>query len=171
MRRHGRLLVALGWLVLLPVPVVLFWWAGLFHISRARGALVAHGALHDTTSPGVWAALAVVYLVWTVAVMVGSVWVFDRLGFHYQPYDRPQRPTRRQRRRQRAGMSLLQAREQARRDALREIAAQSRRAAREGDVDRRGARDDERGVGPRRDDAAAGGASDGAAGGDDDERR
>jgi hypothetical protein len=170
-RRYGRLLVALGWLVLLPVPVVLFWWAGLFHISRARGALVAHGALHDTTSPGVWAALAVVYLVWMVAVMVGSVWVLDRLGYHYQPYDRPQRPTRRQRRRQRAGMNLLQARDRARRDALREIAAQSKRAAREGDADRRGARDDEGTTGPRRDDAAPGGAADDAAGDVDHERR
>jgi hypothetical protein len=133
LRRHGRLLVAFGWLVLLPVPAVLFWWAGLFHMSRARGALVTQGALRDTTSPGVWAALAVVYLVWSVGLMVASVWTLDRLGFHYQPYDRPRRATRRERRRLRAGASLLQAREQAQRDALREIAEQSRRAAREDD--------------------------------------
>ena len=133
MRRHGRLLVAVGWLVLLPVPAVLFWWAGLFHISRARGALVTQGALHDTTSPGVWAALAVVYLVWAVGLMVASVWTLDRLGYHYQAYDRPRRPGRRERRRLRAGAGMLQARERARRDALREIAEQSRRAAREDD--------------------------------------
>ena len=101
MRRYGRLLVGLGWLVLLPVPAALFFWAGLFHISRARGALVAHGALHDTTSPGVWAALAVVYLVWIVLLMVGGVWALDRLGYHYQAYDRPRRATRRERRRRR----------------------------------------------------------------------
>jgi hypothetical protein len=135
MGRYGRLLVALGWLVLLPVPAAVFFWAGLFHIHRAHGALVAHGALHDTTSPGVWAALAVVYLVWTVVLMVGGVWVLDRLGYHYQPYDRPRRPTRRERRRQRAGARLFEARERARRDALREIADQSRRAARDDDDD------------------------------------
>ncbi len=133
MRRYGRLLVGLGWLVLLPVPAALFFWAGLFHISRARGALVAHGALHDTTSPGVWAALAVVYLVWIVLLMVGGVWALDRLGYHYQAYDRPRRATRRERRRRRAGMSLLQARERSQRDALRKIAEESRRAARDDD--------------------------------------
>ena len=103
-------LVAVGWLLLLPVPFLVFWWAGLIHISRAHGALVEHGALHDTTSPGVWAVLAVVYLVWIVGLTVGSIWVFDRLGFHYQAYDRPQRPTRRERRRQRAGVRYQAAR-------------------------------------------------------------
>jgi len=156
-RSHGRLLVGLGWLVLLPVPAAAFWWAGLLHISRTHGRLVTQGVLHDTTQPGVWAALAVVYLVWVVVLMVASVWVLDRLGVHYQPYDRPQRATRRQRRRQRAGTSLLQAREQARRDALREIAEQSRRAARDDDA-------------AGRDDDATGGAPDDADDGDHERR-
>lgn len=133
MRRYGRLLIAVGWLVLLPVPFLVFWWAGLIKISRAQGALIEHGALHDTTSPGVWAVLAVVYLVWVVALAVGSIWAFDHLGYHYQAYDRPRRPTRRERRRQRAGIKYQQARQVAQREALREIASESRRAARESD--------------------------------------
>ena len=133
MRRYGRLLIAVGWLVLLPVPFLVFWWAGLIKISRAQGALIEHGALHDTTSPGVWAVLAVVYLVWVVGLTVGSIWAFDHLGYHYQAYDRPRRPTRRERRRQRAGIKYQQARQEAQRAALREIASESRRAAREGD--------------------------------------
>ena len=133
MRRHARALVAVGWLLLVPLPFLAFWWAGLLKISRAHGALVEHGALHDTTSPGVWAGLAVVYLVWMVGLAVVSIWVFDHLGYHYQPYDRPRRPTRRERRRQRAGLRYQEARQTAQRDALREIAAESRRAAREAD--------------------------------------
>ncbi len=133
MKRYGRVFITVGWLVLLPVPFLVFWWAGLIKISRAHGALVEHGALHDTTSPGVWTVLAVVYLVWIVGLTVGSIWAFDHLGFHYQPYDRPRRPTRRERRRQRAGIRYQQARQVAQRDALREIASESRRAARETD--------------------------------------
>jgi hypothetical protein len=133
LKRYARLFIAVGWLILLPVPFLVFWWAGLIKISRAHGALVEHGALHDTTSPGVWAVLAVVYLVWIVGLTVGSIWAFDHLGYHYQPYDRPRRPTRRERRRQRAGIRYQQARQVAQRDALREIASESRRAARETD--------------------------------------
>ena len=139
MSRYGRVLVLVGWLLLLPVPTLVFWWAGWIHISRAHGALVEHGVLHDTTGPGVWTALAVVYLVWIVGLTVGTIWLFDRLGFHYQAYDRPARPTRRERRRRRAGMKYLQAREQANRDALREIAAESRKAARKTDTHGRAA--------------------------------
>jgi hypothetical protein len=131
--RLGRALVPVGWLLLLPVPYLVFWRAGWIHIIRAHGALVAHGVLYDTTSPGVWTALAVVYLVWIVGLTVVSIWVLDRLGYHYQPYDRPRRPTRRERRRRRAGMKYLQARQEANRAALREIARDSRRAARETD--------------------------------------
>jgi len=130
-KRYGRLFIAIGWLILLPVPFLVFWWAGLIKISRAQGALIEHGALHDTTSPGVWAVLAVVYLVWVVGLTVGSIWAFDHLGYHYQAYDRPRRPTRRERRRRRAGVKYQQARQVAQRDALREIADESRRAARE----------------------------------------
>ena len=72
--RLGRALVPVGWVLLLPVPFLVFWGLGWIHISRAHGALVEHGVLHDTTAPGVWAALAVVYLVWIVALMVASIW-------------------------------------------------------------------------------------------------
>ena len=139
MNRLGRALVPVGWLLLLPVPFLAFWWAGLIHISRAQGAMVEHGVLHDTTGPGVWTALAVVYLVWAIGLTVGTIWVLDRLGYHYQPYDRPKRPTRRERRRRRAGMKYQAARQQANRDALREIARESRKAASEGDGPKCGA--------------------------------
>jgi len=130
-KRYGRMLVPIGWLILMPLPIVAFWWAGLIKISRAHGMLISHGALHDTTAPGVWAGLAVVYLVWIVALTVASIWALDHLGYHYQAYDRPKRPTRRERRRQRAGLRYQAARQQANRDALAEIARESRKAARE----------------------------------------
>jgi len=136
-RRLGRTLVPVAWLLLLTVPFLVFWWTHLIKISRAHGAMVAHGVLHDTTAPWVWGALAVVYLVWVVALMVCTIWVFDHLGYHYEPYDRQPQPGRREmrrlRRRQRAGTNLLRAREEAHRAALREIAAESRRVASEGD--------------------------------------
>jgi type VI protein secretion system component VasK len=136
-RRLGRTLVPVAWLLLLPVPFLVFWWTHLLKISRAHGAMVAHGVLHDTTAPWVWAALAVVYLVWIVALTVCTIWVFDHLGYHYEPYDRQPRPTRREmrrlRRRQRAGTNLLRAREEAHRAALREISRESRRVASESD--------------------------------------
>jgi hypothetical protein len=129
--------VPVAWLLLLPVPFLVFWWTHLLKISRAHGAMVAHGVLHDTTAPWVWAALAVVYLVWIVALTVCTIWVFDHLGYHYEPYDRQPRPTRREmrrlRRRQRAGTNLLRAREEAHRAALREISRESRRVVKESD--------------------------------------
>jgi hypothetical protein len=133
--RLGRALVPVGWVLLLPVPFLVFWGVGLIHISRSHGALVEHGVLHDTTSPGVWAALAVVYLVWVLSLTVASIWLLDRLGYHYQPYDRPRRPTRKERRRRRAGLKYQQARQEADRAALREIARDSKRAARDTDAD------------------------------------
>ncbi len=137
MNRLGRALVPVGWVLLLPLPFLAFWGVGLIHINRAHGVLVEHGVLHDTTAPGVWAALAVVYLVWIVALTVASIWLLDRLGYHYQPYDRPRRPTRKERRRQRATMRYLAAaeREEANRAALREIARESKQAARETNAD------------------------------------
>jgi hypothetical protein len=135
-KRYGRTLVPIAWLLLMPLPFLAFWWAGLIKISRAHGVLISHGALHDTTAPGVWAGLALVYLVWIVALAVGSIWTLDHLGYHYQAYDRPKRPTRRERRRQRAGLRYQAARQQTNRDALAEIARESREAARQVDRER-----------------------------------
>ena len=159
MKRYGRILVPVGWLILMPLPILAFWWAGLIKISRAHGTLISHGALHDTTAPGVWAGLAVVYLVWIVALTVASIWALDRLGYHYQAYDRPKRPTRRERRRQRAGLRYQAARQQASRDALAEIARESRKAAREVDQGsaRRGGDADKSSDGPGHDAADEGG--------------
>ena len=52
MSRYGRILVPIGWLVLMPVPILVFFWVGLIKISLAHGTLISHGALHDTTAPG-----------------------------------------------------------------------------------------------------------------------
>ena len=160
-KRYGRVLVPIGWLILMPLPALAFYWLGLIKISRAHGTLISHGALHDTTAPGVWAGLAVVYLVWIVALTVASIWTLDHLGYHYQAYDRPKRPTRRQRRRQRAGLRYQAARQQANRDALAEIARESRKAARQ--VDDEGA--GQGGGAPNVQGGGAAGAADGASDG------
>jgi hypothetical protein len=136
-RRLGRKLVPVAWLLLLPVPFLVFSSTHLVKIRLAHGKMLEHGILHDTTAPWVWAALAVVYLVWVVALMVCTIWAFDHLGYHYEPYDRQPRPTRREmrrlRRRQRAGANLLRVRHEAHRAALREISRESRKVASEGD--------------------------------------
>jgi uncharacterized iron-regulated membrane protein len=138
-RRWARALVPVALLLLLTVPFLVFWWAGWIRIGVNHGARLEQGVLHDTTSIYMWTALAVVYLVWAVVLLVGTVWAFDRLGYHYQPYDRPARPTRRERRRKRAGMSYLRAQQQqAQFEELRRAARESRRATHEADDDTSG---------------------------------
>ena len=137
MRRWARALVPVVALLLLTVPFLVFWWAGWLHVGLNHGEMrLGHGLLHDTTSIYVWTVLAVVYLLWIVALVVGVVWVFDRLDYHYQPYDRPARLTRRQKRRRQAGMAHLrgQQQQQAQLEGLRRAARESRRAAREPDT-------------------------------------
>ena len=75
------------------------------HQPGPRGARRARGPARHDRAGGMDRRSAVVYLVWIVGLTVGDAsGLFDRLGFHYQAYDRPSRPTRRERRRRRAGM-------------------------------------------------------------------
>jgi hypothetical protein len=135
-RRWARALVPVAALALLTVPFLVFRAAGWVHLSLNHGTALRHGLLHDTTSLYVWTVLAVVYLVWVVALVAGIAWAFDRLDYHYQPYDRPARLTRRQQRRRHAGMAHLRAQQQqqAQLEGLRRAARESRRAAREPDA-------------------------------------
>lgn len=129
MRRFARSLVPFVWLVLLPVPFVAFLAAGWVHLRIHRGGgLIGTGLLQDHTSLNVWTLLAVLYFVWVVGLVVGTVWFLDRFGYHYEPYERPKRLTRRATRRREAGMAYLRSQQ---RDALRAAADESRRAARE----------------------------------------
>jgi hypothetical protein len=75
--------------------------------------------------------LAIVYVIWLPATVFGLIWVFDRLGFHYG-VDKPRKepsPSKRERQRGRAGMSLLEGKERARREAALEAARRRRREA------------------------------------------
>ena len=61
--------------------------------------------------------LALVYAVWLPATVVGMIFLYDRLGYHYFAQERQTKPSRRERRRARAGLDLLAAQEQARQEA------------------------------------------------------
>jgi phosphate/sulfate permease len=137
-------LVPVGVVLLLPLPALAFWRAGVLHVHIQRGGgLIGTGLVRDQTSIYVWTVLALVYLVWIVALLVGAVWALDRLDYHYVAYERKARLSRRERRRLRGGMAFLSVQEQERHAALRDIAHQSRRATRERDEQRRAARVDE----------------------------
>ena len=138
MKRVARNLVPVAIVLLLAVPALVFWWAGLLHVHIERGGgLIGTGLVHDRTSIYVWTVLALVYLVWVVLLLVGGIWALDRLDYHYQAYERKARPSRKERRRLRGGLAYLSAQERARQAALRDIADESRRAARSLDEQRR----------------------------------
>jgi hypothetical protein len=79
----------------------------------------------DTTTIEAWTLFAVFYLAWMAALAVLLVWSFDRIGHHWQPYDRSPGPEKKQRRRARATMQAMNAEEKATYQAMR------RREARE----------------------------------------
>jgi len=140
----ARHLVPVVIVLLLAVPALAFWLAGVLHVHFQRGGgLVGTGLIRDRTSIYVWTVLALVYLVWVVLLLIGGVWVLDRLDYHYQAYERKARPSRKERRRLRGGVAYLSAQERTRQAALRDIADESRRAARDLDEQRRAARRDE----------------------------
>ncbi|HMK92673.1 MAG TPA: hypothetical protein VK576_06715, partial [Thermoleophilia bacterium] len=134
MHRRWRALVPVAGLLLLTVPALVFWLAGWIHIARPQGALLEHGAIKDTTSIYVWTLLAVVYLFWVVGLLVLGIWAMDHLGYHWEPYDRPPRKSRRERRRMKAGMGYMRAQhETARKAELAAVAREAKQAAAEPD--------------------------------------
>jgi len=134
MHRRWRALVPVAGLLLLTVPALAFWLAGWIHIARPEGSLTEHGAIKDTTSIYVWALLAVVYLFWVLGLLVVGIWFMDHLGYHWEPYDRPQRKSRRERRRMKAGLGYARGQhETARKAELAAVAREAKRAAAEPD--------------------------------------
>jgi len=110
-------LVTAGLVVLACLPAVVTFglgWLQLPHI-QPWGAPPAK----DTTTIEAWALFAVFYLAWMAALAVLLVWSFDRIGHHWQPYDRSLSPEKKQRRRARATMQAMHAEEKATYQAMR----------------------------------------------------
>jgi hypothetical protein len=110
-------LVTLGLFALACLPAVVTFglgWLQLPHI-QPWGAPPAR----DTASPEAWTLFALFYLVWMAGLTFLLVWSFDRLGHHWQYYDRAPRPSRKERRRTRATMRAVAAEQQATIDAMR----------------------------------------------------
>ncbi len=129
-RRLAGSLVFVVSLLLLAVPALVFVETGLISIGlNPAGKRMSQGVLNDHTSPLAWTALAVVYVVWVLALVVASVWTLDRLGYHYAEGQRRQEPrkTRRQRRREMLRGRMDKARAQS--DERRAAEAASKKAA------------------------------------------
>ncbi len=103
-----KTLAALAALVALLAP---------FAVALAAGWIEIHFTAWseqpgpDPTPIEAWVLLALVYVVWAPLVLVGLVFVFDRLGYKYTPPEGDLRPPRKQRRRRDAGLKFLQSRE------------------------------------------------------------
>jgi uncharacterized membrane protein YgcG len=100
-RRLTRLAVTLVAFALAAVPLLVALQLGLQH--RRLPGDVGRGS-------GVVVVLVLVYLVWLPAILVGWVWVLDRLGVHYAYTERRPRSTRHETRRKWAGVRFLGAR-------------------------------------------------------------
>ena len=130
-------LVTAGLVVLACVPAVVTFGMGWLTLPRIQpwGAPPAP----DTTTLEAWAVFAVAYLLWMIALMVLLVWVFDRLGHHWQYHERSPRPPKKTQRRARAAMQAVNAEQQAVLQAMRrrEQREARRRRDRERDEARR----------------------------------
>lgn len=125
-------LVTAGLILLACLPAVVTFGLGWLTLPEIQpwGAPPAR----DTTTLEAWALFAVVYLLWMVGLMVLLVWVFDRLGHHWQYYERSPRPPRKMRRRARATMQAMNAEQQAQLEAMRR--REQREARRRRDYER-----------------------------------
>jgi hypothetical protein len=131
-RRLALIAVTAAAVAIAAIPIVLTVTLGWYRTHAFDRVLVGGG--------GILLVLVLVYLVWLPAVVFGLVFVYDRLGLHYQPAEiEPKRPRRRERLRRRATAKAIAAEESAR------LAAQ--RAARERERSRT-ARQAERGTAP-----------------------
>lgn len=102
-----KALVTVAFIVALSMPVAVALATGFIEVTfTAWGERPGP----DPTPIEAWVALALAYLVWTPLVLVGLVYVLDRLGYRYTPPERERRPSRRERRRRDAGMRYLQGR-------------------------------------------------------------
>ena len=87
---------------LAALPAALAVSLGWYHTLRVPGD-VGRGS-------GLIIILVLVYMLWLPAIVVGLVYVYDRLGYHYAVAERARREPRRRRRRQRAGLRFLASR-------------------------------------------------------------
>ncbi len=102
-----KALVTVAFIVALSMPVAVALATGFIEITfTAWGERPGP----DPTPIEAWVALALAYLVWTPLVLVGLVYVLDRLGYRFTPPERERRPSRKERRRRDAGMRYLQGR-------------------------------------------------------------
>jgi hypothetical protein len=116
-----KALVTVAALVLAVVPAAVafgFGWLSIGHPDVPGGGTVPP----DTTSPDAWALFAVFYLGWMFALMVLTIWSFDRIGHHWRAWDREPRRQKRRRRRMTAGVDFLAGQEKAKVDAEAELA-------------------------------------------------
>ncbi|HOU29157.1 MAG TPA: hypothetical protein PLJ89_00555 [Thermoleophilia bacterium] len=110
-------LVTAGFIALAGLPVgvaVGVGWLRLPHV-QPPGAPQTDAV----SGVGAWTLLALFYLVWMSGLGVLLVWLFDRIGHHWQYHERSARPTKRARRRARATLRHVSAEEQAAREAQR----------------------------------------------------
>ena len=115
-RRPLLIVVTAVAVVIAALPIILTVALGWYH-TDFLASMLGKGA-------GIYVILVLVYVVWLPATVVGLVFVYDRLGLHYQAMDRPpKRPRRREELRRRATANAMAAEESA------QLAAQ--RAARE----------------------------------------
>jgi hypothetical protein len=91
------LAVALG-----ALPAALAVSLGWYHTLRVPGDL--------GPGSGLIIVLVLFYMLWLPAIVVGLVYVYDRLGYHYAASERSGVESRRKRRRQRAGLRYLASR-------------------------------------------------------------
>ena len=103
-RTRGLLFTAvtLAAAALAALPAAVAVRLGWYHTLRVPGDL-GRGS-------GLIIVLVLFYMLWLPAIVVGLVYVYDRLGYHYAVTERARKEPRRQRRRQRAGLRYLASR-------------------------------------------------------------
>jgi hypothetical protein len=103
-RTRGLLFAAvtLAAAALAALPAAVAVRLGWYHTLRVPGDVGRGSALIIV--------LVLFYMLWLPAVVVGLVYVYDRLGYHYAVSERTRPDSRRRRRRQRAGLQFLASR-------------------------------------------------------------
>jgi len=106
MRRVAIVAVTVLALVVAALPVVLTLVLGWYR-TDVLGSTFGEGS-------DIYVILVLLYAVWLPGTMFGMVYLYDRLGYHYQVHDRGVRASRREDRRQRAGRAYVETQGEAR---------------------------------------------------------
>jgi hypothetical protein len=128
-RRLALAGVTLGLIALAVAPAVVAFAAGWLHLPHIQPP--GHPAAPDRTPPEAWAVFALFYLFWIVGACILLIWCYDRLGYHWQPYERKPRLSRKERRKRAAVMGSLTVEDDARVEAAmrRRVERERRRSA------------------------------------------